>query len=57
MALDHEEQAEVITAWPLLSPDRRQAVLAIVSSAVEPEDDESPDDTLSLPDEPRMISR
>jgi hypothetical protein len=56
MALDHEELAEVITAWPLLSPDLRQAVLAIVSSAVEAEDDETPDDTLSLPDEQRIIS-
>ena len=56
MAFDHEELAEVITAWPLLSADLRQAVLAIVSSAVEAEDDETPDDTLSLPDEQRIIS-
>ena len=33
MALGHEELAEVITAWPLLSADLRQAVLAIVRSA------------------------
>jgi hypothetical protein len=33
MALDHEELAEVITAWPLLSADLRQAILAIVRSA------------------------
>jgi len=33
MALGHEELAEVITAWPLLSPDLRQAILAIVRSA------------------------
>ena len=33
MALGHEELAEVITAWPLLSADLRQAILAIVHSA------------------------
>ena len=33
MALGHEELAEVITGWPLLSPDLRQAILAIVRSA------------------------
>jgi len=33
MALDHEELAEVITAWPMLSADLRQAILAIVRSA------------------------
>jgi hypothetical protein len=33
MALGHEELAELITAWPLLSADLRQAVLAIVRSA------------------------
>jgi hypothetical protein len=33
MALAHEELAEVITAWPLLSVDLRQAILAIVRSA------------------------
>ena len=33
MALGHEELAEVITAWPLLSADLRQAILAIVRSA------------------------
>jgi len=33
MALGHEELAEVITAWPLLSADLRQAILTIVRSA------------------------
>ena len=33
MALGHEELAEVITAWPLLSADLRRAILAIVRSA------------------------
>ena len=33
VALGHEELAEVITAWPLLWPDLRQAILAIVRSA------------------------
>jgi hypothetical protein len=33
MALGTEELAEVITAWPLLSADLRQAILAIVHSA------------------------
>ena len=33
MALAPEELAEVITAWPVLSPDLRQAILAIVRSA------------------------
>ncbi len=33
LALGHEELAEVITAWPLLSADLRQAILAIVRSA------------------------
>ncbi len=32
MALGHEELAELITAWPLLSADLRQAILAIVHS-------------------------
>ena len=32
MALDHEELAEVITAWPMLSADLRQATLSIVHS-------------------------
>ena len=32
VALGHEELAEVITAWPLLSADLRQAILAIVRS-------------------------
>ena len=33
MALEHEELAEVITSWPMLSADLRQAILAIVRSA------------------------
>ena len=33
MALGYEELAEVITAWPLLSADLRQAILAIVRAA------------------------
>ena len=33
VALDHEELAEVITAWPMLSADLRQAILAIIHSA------------------------
>jgi len=33
MALGHEELAEVLTAWPLLSADLRQAILASVRSA------------------------
>ena len=33
MALGHEELAEVVTAWPLLSADLRQAILAIARSA------------------------
>ncbi len=33
MALGHEELAEIITAWPLISADLRQATLAIVRSA------------------------
>jgi len=32
LALEHEELAEVMTAWPLLSPDLRVAILAIVRS-------------------------
>jgi hypothetical protein len=32
VALGHEERAEVIAAWPMLSADLRQAVLAIVRS-------------------------
>ena len=32
MALEHEELAEVMTAWPLLSPDLRVAILAIIRS-------------------------
>lgn len=33
MALEDEELAEMITAWPILSPDLRQAILPIVRSA------------------------
>ena len=33
MTLGHAEVAEVITAWPMLSADLRQAILAIVRSA------------------------
>jgi len=33
MALGHEELAEVITAWPLISADLRRAILAIIHSA------------------------
>ena len=33
LALEHEELAEVMTAWPLLSADLRVAILAIVRSA------------------------
>ena len=33
MALGHEELAEVITVWPLLSADLRQPILAIIHSA------------------------
>jgi len=32
LALEQAELAEVMTAWPLLSPDLRQAILAIVRS-------------------------
>jgi hypothetical protein len=33
MTLEQEELAELMTAWPLLSADLRQAILAIVRSA------------------------
>ena len=33
LALEQAELAELITAWPLLSPDLRVAILAIVRSA------------------------
>ena len=33
MALGHEELAEVIAVWPLLSADLRQGILAIGFSA------------------------
>ena len=32
VALEHEELAEVMAAWPVLSADLRQAILAIVRS-------------------------
>ena len=32
VATEQEELAELITAWPLLSADLRQAILAIVRS-------------------------
>ena len=32
MALEHEELAELILSWPLLSADLRVAILAIVRS-------------------------
>jgi len=57
MALDHEELAEVITAWPLLSPDLKVAILAIVRSADVAEDDESSADSLSLPAGQRTLWR
>ena len=53
MALEHEELAQVITSWLLLSADLRQAILAIVRSADVAVDDESSADSLSLPDEQR----
>jgi|TARA_B100001123_G_scaffold9587_1_gene11866 hypothetical protein len=33
LALGHEELAEAIIAWPMLSADLRRAILAIVRSA------------------------
>ena len=33
LALEHEELAEVLAAWPMRSTDLRQAILAIVRSA------------------------
>ena len=54
-ATEHEELAELITAWPLLSADLRQAILAIVRSADVAEDDESSADSLSLPDGQRTL--
>ena len=33
VATEHENMAELITAWPLLSADLRVAILAIVHSA------------------------
>ena len=35
VALEQAELAEVMTAWPLLSPDLRVAILAIVRSVAE----------------------
>ena len=40
MALEQAELAEVMTAWPLLSPDLRVAILAIVRSVAEAEAEE-----------------
>ena len=57
VATEHEELAELMTAWPLLSPDLRQAILAIVRSADVMEDDESSADSLSLPDGQRTLWR
>ena len=55
VATEHEELAELMTAWPTLSPDLRQAILAIVRSADVAKDDESSADSLSLPDEQRTL--
>jgi hypothetical protein len=33
MALAYVELTEVMTTWPLVSPDLRQAILAVVRSA------------------------
>ena len=57
VATEHEELAELITAWPLLSADLRVAILAIVRSADVAEDDESSADSLSLPDGQRTLWR
>ena len=57
VATEHEELAELITTWPLLSLDLRVAILAIVRSADVMEDDESSADSLSLPDEQRTLWR
>ena len=57
LALEQAELAEVMTAWPLLSPDLRVAILAIVRSVAVAEDDESSADSLSLPDGQRTIWR
>jgi hypothetical protein len=57
VATEQEELAELMTAWPLLSPDLRVAILAIVHSADVAEDDESSADSLSLPDGQRTLWR
>ncbi len=57
MALEHEELAEVILSWPMLSPDLRQAILAVVRSADVAEDDERSADSLPLPDGQRTLWR
>ena len=57
VATEHENMAELITAWPLLSPDLRVAILAIVRSADVAEDDGSSADSLSLPDGQRTLWR
>ena len=56
-ATEQEELAEVITAWPTLSPDLRVAILAIIRSVDVAEDDESSADSLSLPDGQRTLWR
>jgi hypothetical protein len=56
-ATEHKKLAELMTAWPTLSPDLRQAILAIVRSADVMEDDESSADSLSLPDGQRTLWR
>ena len=40
VALEQAELAEVMTAWPLLSPDLRVAILAIVRSVAVAEAEE-----------------
>jgi hypothetical protein len=57
VATEQEELAEVITAWPTLSPDLRVAILAIIRSVDVAEDDESSADSLSLPDGQRTLWR
>ena len=57
MATEHKELAELTTAWPTLSPDLRQAILAIVRSVDVAKDDESSADSLSLPDGQRTLWR
>ena len=57
VATEHEELAELINAWPLLSLDLRVAILAIVRSVAVAEDDESSADSLSLPYGQRTLWR